>query len=390
LKINDRKEVFEMSLWKRGRVYWTYVYVDGIRHAKTTGTGNRRQAELIDQRFKDELNLSRQGVRLPVPDMTFGELAARFLAEGEVRPYHIDRLKLLLPYFSETAIGRINRALVRDYRHHRHKLKTVTDTTVNRDVEALRHLLFWAVDEGFLAANPLTRIPLVKERRKPRPILSLEEETLLLKAAAPHLRQIIIAGLDTGMRRGELLGQRWEHVDFSRELLYVTKSKTPGGEAREIPLTRRVLDLLLANRQAEGYVFTFNDRPLRRIKTAWKHAIERAKIRYHRFHDLRHTFNTRLMEAGVMQEVRKALMGHSSGEDVHSRYTHVELPVKREAIRKLEAWVAVNHPQFQPEGGKHGSKESNRDNHRQELNLDTTGPQAVGQEDSSRGRFGSN
>ena len=42
-----------------------------------------------------------------------------------------------------------------------------------------------------------------------------------------------------------------------------------------------------------------------------------------------------------MQEVRKALMGHSSGEDVHSMYTHVELPMKREAIRKLQAWVAT-------------------------------------------------
>lgn len=40
-----------------------------------------------------------------------------------------------------------------------------------------------------------------------------------------------------------------------------------------------------------------------------------------------------------MQEIRKALMGHSSGEDVHSIYTHVELPIKREAIRKLEEWV---------------------------------------------------
>lgn len=86
-------------------------------------------------------------------------------------------------------------------------------------------------------------------------------------------------------------------------------------------------------------MFLFKGRPLRRIKTAWAAAIRRAGIRYYRFHDLRHTFNTRLMEAGVMQEVRKALMGHSSGEDVHSIYTHVELPAKREAIRKLEAWV---------------------------------------------------
>jgi len=347
-----------MSLWKRGRVYWTYVYMDGVRYAKSTGTGNRRLAEQIDQRIKEELNLKRQGVRQPVPDMTFGELVARFLAEGVSRPYHNDRLKMLLPYFGDTPIGRINKALVTEYRHHRHTQKTVSDTTINRDVELLRHMLFWAVDEGFLATNPLSRVPFVKERRKPRPVMTVPEELLLLNAAAPHLRSIVIAALDTGMRRGELLAQRWEHVDLARGLLYVTRSKTPGGEAREIPLTRRLLNLLLANRQDEGYVFTFNGRPFHRIKTAWKHAIERAEIRYYRFHDLRHAFNTRLMEAGVMQEVRKALMGHSSGEDVHSRYTHVELPMKREAIRKLEEWLSTHNSQLNQKGGSRVSTEN--------------------------------
>src|SRR5439155_494773 len=90
--------------------------------------------------------------------------------------------------------------------------------------------------------------------------------------------------------------------------------------------------------QSSGLIFTFEDRPLRRIKTAWRGAIRRAGISWHRFHDLRHTFNTRLMEAGVMQEVRKALMGHSSGEDVNAIYTHVEMPTKRRAIAMLEAW----------------------------------------------------
>ena len=69
--------------------------------------------------------------------------------------------------------------------------------------------------------------------------------------------------------------------------------------------------------------------------------MRRAELRYFRFHDLRHAFNTRLLEAGVQQEIRKALMGHSSGEEVNSIYTHVELPAKREAIRKLERWVAA-------------------------------------------------
>jgi integrase len=182
-------------------------------------------------------------------------------------------------------------------------------------------------------------------------MMSVAEEVRLLAAAAPHLRAIIIAALDTGMRRGEILAQKWEHVDLTRELLSVTHSKTAGGEGREIPLTRRFLDHLKTHRKPHGLVFTFHDQPIRIVKTAWSAAIRRAGIRYYRFHDLRHAFNTRLMEAGVMQEVRKALMGHSSGEDIQSIYTHVELPAKREAIRKLDLWVAQQEQQLENSQG---------------------------------------
>ena len=347
-----------MALYKRGRIYWTYIYVDGIRHAKSTSTSNRRIAEKVDQDFKEELVRVRLGMRMPQPEMTFGELTARFLAEGLQRPHHHHRLKALLPYFSEISIGRIGKALVRDYRSERHAQKQISEATVNRDIGGLRHLLFWAVDEGFLVANPLSRIPLVPERRKPRMVMSVAEELCLLAEAVPHLRSIIITALDTGMRRGEILSQRWEHVDLTRGLLLVTRSKTAGGEGREIPLTRRLFDLLAAHPKPSGLLFTYHDRPIWAIKTAWKSAIVRAGIRYNRFHDLRHCFNCRLMEAGVMQEVRKALMGHSSGRDVHSIYTHVELPAKREAIRKLDEWVTTQTNLLDQEGEKHDSTKS--------------------------------
>ena len=321
-------------------MWWSQAIVDGVRHAKSTGATNRRIAEKVDQQFREELALARLGMQVPVPEMAFSELAARFIAEASPKPYHLDRLKILLPYFGEVPIGRIHKGLAREFRADRHAHKQVSDTTVNRDLEVVRHLLFWAVDEGLLAANPLARMPLVRERRIPRRVMSVAEEEQLLHAAAPHFRPIIIAATHTGMRRGELLGQRWEHVDLGRGLLSVTRSKTAGGEGREIPLTRRLHALLAASAQRTGLLFTFRDRPIRIVKTAWKAAIRRAGIPYYRFHDLRHAFNTRLMEAGVMQEVRKALMGHSSGEDVHSIYTHVELPMKRDAIRKLEEWVA--------------------------------------------------
>jgi hypothetical protein len=84
-------------------------------------------------------------------------------------------------------------------------------------------------------------------------------------------------------------------------------------------------------------IFTFEGKPIGSLKTGWKAAIRRAGIRYIRFHYLRHTFNTRMLELSVPREVRMALLGHTFG-DTHESYEHVELPLKREAIRKLEAW----------------------------------------------------
>ncbi len=203
------------------------------------GPGTASRPRQIEQRFKDELNLQRQGISQPQPEMTFGgtrcplpcrrrtpSLSRRpiegALAVLRARPQSVGSPKPMA--IATTAANDTPKS-------------SVTETTVNRDLEALRHMLFWAVDEGLLAANPLSRVRMARERRKPRFVVSLAEEELLLLAAAPHLRSIIIAALDTGMRRGEILTQRWEHIDFTRRLLSVTHSKTPEGEAREIPLT---------------------------------------------------------------------------------------------------------------------------------------------------------
>jgi len=145
---------------------------------------------------------------------------------------------------------------------------------------------------------------IARERRTRRQVLSVVEEQMLLPAAKGHLHAMIIAALDTGMRRGEITSQRWEDVDFTRKLLFVTRSKTPEGESREIPLTERLLKYLLQNRQSKGLIVSYKDEPVRIVKRSWKTALKNAKLRHVRFHDLRHTFNTRLMEAGVLQEVR--------------------------------------------------------------------------------------
>ena len=339
-----------MSIFSRGATYWSRVMINGVVHQKSLETTNYRRAEREERRYRDELELKQQRPDL-APELTFGALAARFLGSVEPKAYHKERLKVLLPFFSDIPIGRITKNTALEYRKFRHQQKKLSETTVNRDLEALRRILFWAAEEGLLLSNPLARMRMVRERRQRRGLMSVQEENKLLAAASPHLRRIIRVAIWTGMRRGELLKQQWADVDFNLKLLFVSHSKTAEGEMREIPLTKPVFDQLWQDQKREGLVFTFQKEPIHQIKTAWHAAIQRAGIRYYRFHDLRHTFNSRLMLAGVQQEIRKALMGHSSGEDIQSRYTHVELPAKVEAIAKLEEWVRSQR-QTQKEGNK--------------------------------------
>jgi integrase len=352
-----------VSLYKRGHVYWSAVWIDGVRHMRSLETANRRQAELLESRWKDELHSQRFQLPQLQPDMPLAELWARFLAEGDAKPYHRQHAKKFLEMFADIPIGRITRndiARYRKFRHEEHRRthtktgKPLSETTINRDIEVIRRLLYWAADEAFIPSNPIARVRLVRERRARRPVMSVAEEVKLLAAASKHLRPIAIAAVDTGMRRGELLHQIWEDVDFDRKLISVTHSKTPEGEHRLIPMTGRLHGILEQLRKPSGTVFTWEkvsvatkdgqpvrevrECPIHRIKTGWAGALRRAGIPHYRFHDLRHTFNSRLAEIGIIADVRKELMGHSGGGDVHSLYTHVELPTLREAIRRLEAW----------------------------------------------------
>lgn len=330
-----------MSIVKRGNVWWDYVWMNGIRHAKSTGTANRRKAEIIARQFRDELNDIRQRVPQRDPDMTVGALAARFIGNGMAKPHALDRLNHVLPFFADLRVCDITPGKVREYRQERHREKTIKEATVNRDLSVLRRLLYWAVEEGLIAANPLSRLHLERERRVKRPVMSLREERQLLAKAPEHLRRIILCALHTGMRRGEVLGERWEDVDFDNRILHVTHSKTPEGEARDIPLTNALYEMLLAIRRSQGPVFTYHGDPIKIVKTTWAASLRRAGLRHFRFHDLRHTANTRMMLAGVLQEVRREILGHTSrrSRDVNDRYTQIELPEKRDAIRKLETWL---------------------------------------------------
>lgn len=91
-----------------------------------------------------------------------------------------------------------------------------------------------------------------------------------------------------------------------------------------------------------------------------------------------------------MQDIRKALMGHSSGEDVNAIYTHVELPAKREAIRKLEAWVATHNPQPEMKGTRDERSTTTNSGTSSDAECRPDGTETVEEADADPGRARSN
>lgn len=110
-----------MSLYKRGGVYWSYIWQDGVRYARSTGTDKIRKAQDFDRTHKIELQAKKLRPAELNPEMKFADLFARFLAGAEVKSFHIERSKAFLPYFAEMRLCDITKNEIIRYRKDRHR-----------------------------------------------------------------------------------------------------------------------------------------------------------------------------------------------------------------------------------------------------------------------------
>ncbi len=140
------------------------------------------------------------------------------------------------------------------------------------------------------------------------------------------------------MRRGEIFGLTWDRVDLTHGfiLLHTTKN----GERREIPIngTLRVQLEKLALSNVDGRKFVFHEKdgkPFDSVKRSFKTACDDAKIKDFHFHDLRHTFASQLVMAGIDLTTLKELLGHKDIK-MTLRYAHLAPSHKLRAVELLD------------------------------------------------------
>ena len=333
-----------MGLVKRGNVWWMYFTYEGKQVRKSTGTADRRLADAILSKVKVQIVEGQYFEQATARFHTFTELMDRYEKEHVARKLRHRGLKgymkNLRSFFGEQTLAEITPKQIVAYKNKRYE-DGVAPATINRELANLKKAFNLAVREWeWCHQNPVSRVSMEKENNKRDRWLTHEEERSLLGACAPWLHDLVTFALHTGMRMGEILDLTWRGVDLSRRTVSVFRSKN--GERRTIPVNETILQLLKGKSKvrslASDRVFcskAFTPMESGHLRRAFRLVLSKAKIEDFHFHDLRHTFATRLVQAGIDIYKVQRLLGHKS-PIMTQRYAHHYPESLRDGVEILD------------------------------------------------------
>jgi len=344
LELNMRKT---KGIFKRGRIYWiTYTGIDNLQKWESSKSAEKKDAEyLLACRRKESVEGTTVTVSKRNQNYTFSDLADRYCPfvlnqrSYKTKKNFVDNLK---KEFGSVRLQNISLSLLEAYQARR-LAEGRKPATVNRYLATIKHMFAKAADWEMISEDTLKRVRRVKlfqENNRRLRYLSFDESNRLVDSAEPHLKPILITALNTGMRRGEILGLRWDQVDLRHGfiLLDITKS----GNRREIPINQTLMETFRAmhiiRKIDVDFVFTdaVSQKPFKSVKRAFSTACRRAGILDFKFHDQRHTFASQLVMNGVDITTVSKLLGHAS-LTMTLRYSHLASSHLKKAVEVLSA-----------------------------------------------------
>jgi integrase len=335
-----------MSLYQRGKSWYYDFQYRGERYTGNIGPVSKTVAKEILAKKKAE---AVEG-RYELPSKKLSPKLEDFVTEyfnyyqANRRPRsvrrHLVSWHAIQPSFGSKRLAEITPFDLERYRRQR-KQGGRSDVTINRELAFLRNLYNMAITWGKATENPVKKVRFARENNGRIRVLTPEEESFLLAQCGPPLQPLVVAALHTGFRASELLALTWEDVDFRRGMITVKAAYAKNGESRSVPMNTVLTATLQSVRMgalATGPVFcSRNGTPYRSFRTAFEHAVRQAGIDGLVFHDLRHTFASRLVMSGVDLPTVQALMGHKD-ISMTLRYTHLSSDHKQRAVRALESF----------------------------------------------------
>jgi integrase len=298
-------------------------------------------AKKKEQRFRNEIASGKHESKQK--NVLFERLVEQHLEYSKVNKRHksflrdITSTNALLAFFKGKLLAEAHPFLIEKYKKKR--LETVMPATVNRELACLKNMYTKAKSWKLAKENPVKEVKMLKEEPKDVTILSPEKEMELLpELRLNYARAMVVTALNTGMREREIFDLLKENVDCKSRMIHVTRTKN--WEIRDIPmnepLTRMLKEAIEASPDDSPYVFPNpkTGKPYTSIKTTFTKAVKRVGLEGFRFHDLRHTWCSRMCELGVDEATIMELGGWKTRSMIN-RYAHPSMQHKREALEKL-------------------------------------------------------
>lgn len=366
-----------MSIFRRGETWYaSFTAPDGKRFKQSLGTKDKRQASELHDKLKAEAwRVSKLG---EVPAVTFGEACVRWLKERANKKLLDDdksRIGFWLQHlagmhlkdFTENHIYNVIQRMPNRRHHENWKMKTdalqkrgnpvpeyvpkpASVATRATHLAFIKALLRTAERDGkLLDRAPVLKVPQPKNKR----IRWLEphEAKRLIDECPELLKSVVRFVLATGLRRSNIINLEWQQIDMQRRVAWINPEESKSNRAIGIALNDTACEVLknqIGNHHRWFFVYQESSaRPdgskvptVRKMRydanTAWRAALRRAGIEDFRFHDLRHTWASWLVQAGVPLSVLQEMGGWESIEMVR-RYAHLAPSHLTEHAKQIDA-----------------------------------------------------
>lgn len=308
---------------------------------------DRKQAEKIYHKVMVQLAKGQWFPPDAGADKTVRDLLERYLREHSApnkapTTHYCDtcRAQRLIRTFGDLRLKDMRPALLATYKATR-RAEGAAAKTINHDLALLGHAFQLGVKEWqWVAENPVQKVSKEKVRNLIERWLTAEEEGRLLAASPVWLQEIILFAANTGLRQSEILNLQWCNVDLFRRTITLLEQKNGGRDT--LPVNASTLDVLKARARVRSlktdYVFSNgagNRRDARDLLRVFYPAMKKADVKRFRFHDLRHTFATRLVQAGAdIYTVQK--LGRWKTISMVQRYAHHHSESLRAGIEILD------------------------------------------------------
>jgi integrase len=359
---------------KTGKVSWQIDYLDpdGKRIRKNFKKQKDAKAHLV--KYENDINTGDYVDPQKYRKATLKQLIEKYEENYSHQAGYATSKKYLIEfindYFGENKpLFNIRYLDLETFRNRLKKTPTKhekdrSDASVNRCMACLRHMLGKAVEWEMIKQNPfeMGQGLMLKENNERLRYLSKEEIDRLLaecsrqvielpaknsktrsvkRVDADYLRNIVECAINSGMRKEEILSLKWGQIRDG--LIYLDKTKSK--KKRQVPINDTLAELFRIIRKKQGltseYVFVYQGKRIKDVKTAYNAAMKRAGILDANFHTLRHTFASHFVMRGGGLKALQEMLGHSNIKTT-MRYAHLSQEHKKEAVKLLDGLTTSN------------------------------------------------